>query len=68
MDTQYGVTGDSEVAGRTAELLERLGSDMTLLDFARVAMACIDQALLPVKTQQKIADLIANHFGHEVRW
>jgi hypothetical protein len=68
MDAQYAITKDPEVAARTGELLDRLGSDLTALDFARLAMACADQAMLPTADQQKLAALIENHFGHEVLW
>lgn len=53
---------------RTDELLDRLGSDLTELDFARLVMAGADQAGLPLAAQQKLAALIEGHFGHEVLW
>lgn len=57
-----------EARDRTAQLLDRLGSDLTALDFARMALACADRAMLPLTAQQKLAALIEGHFGHEVLW
>jgi len=43
---------------RVDALLGRLGSDLTEQDFAALALACLDQAGIPVETQRRITELV----------
>lgn len=46
---------------RVDALLDRLGTDVTEQDFAALALACLDQAGVPVETQQRITELVESN-------
>ena len=43
---------------RVDALLDRLGTDLTEQDFAALALACLDQAGIPVDTQRRVTELV----------